>query len=90
MGNLFDALYLFMTTKQGKEESCNSFQRRKVTSLQTLELAGGRNLLSNTKIIDTIDMDNPTKDKIAREEQKFLAMHTIKRSDPVCFGKLIE
>ena len=88
--NLFGALYLFMTMKQGKEESCDSFKRRQVTSFQTLELVGGRNILSNTKIIDTIDMDNPTKEEIAREEQKFLAMNTIKRSDPVHFGKLIE
>ena len=76
--------------KQGKEESWESFQRRQVTSFQNLELVGGWNILSNTKIIDAIDMDNPTKDEIAREEQKFLAMHTIKRSDPVHFEKLIE
>ena len=88
--NLFDALYLFMTMKQGKEESCDSFQRRQVTSFQTLELAGGRNILSNTKIIEAVDLDNPTKEEIAAEEQKFLAMHTVKRSDPVRFGKLLE
>ena len=79
-----------MTMKQGNEESCDSFQRRQVTSFQTLELAGGKNILSNTKIIEAVDSDNPTKGEIAAEEQKFLAMHTFKRSDHVRFGKLLE
>ena len=58
--NLFDALYLFMTMKQGVEESCDSFQRRQMNAFQTLEIAGGRKILSNTKIIDAVDVDNPT------------------------------
>ena len=84
--NLFDALLVFITMKQGNEESDSAYMKRFRVNLDTLCSAGGRHILCSPELIEAADKDNITDAERESEESKFKAIVFLKRSDPTRYG----
>ena len=88
-GTLHNALINFATMKQSRSESLDDYMKRVKSNIELLVLAGGKHMLCSPEIM-TKAKDVPTPDEIAVEEEKFTAMHILKRSDPARHGDLLE
>ena len=80
--NLFDALFGFITMKQGESESDSAYMKRFNVNCDTLVSAGGKHILCSPELADAIDKKNMSEKEVEVEESKFKAMVFLKRSDP--------
>ena len=87
--NLFDALFAFITMKQGENESDVSYMKRFRVNLDTLVSAGGKHTLCSPEIFEAADKNNITKKETEAEEAKFKAIIFLKRSDPNRYGSFL-
>ena len=86
---LHDALVNFVTMRQGRSESLDDYMKRVKSNIELLVLAGGRHFLCCPEIMTKANKE-PTDAEIATEEEKFTAMHILKRSDSDRYGDLLE
>ena len=86
--NLFDALLVFITIRQGENESDSGYMKRFKINMDTLLSAGGRHILCSPELADTADPDKITDLERDIEEAKFKAIVFLNRSDPVRYGDL--
>ena len=87
--NLFDALYAFITMRQGNDESDSAYLKRFRVNVDTLCSAGGQHILCSPDLIETADKDNITEREKETEENKFKAIVFLKRSDPTRYGSFL-
>ena len=87
--NLFDALYVLVTMKQGESESDTSYMKRFKVNLDTLYSAGGKHILCSPELVEAVDKDNITDKEKEVEENKFKAIILLKRSDPNRYGAFL-
>ena len=59
--NLFDALFAFITMKQGETESDVSYMKRFRVNLDTLISSGGKHILYSPELVEAKDKSNITK-----------------------------
>ena len=87
--NLFDALFVFITMRQGENESDSAYMKRFRVNLDTLYSAGGKHILCSPELMEAVDKDNPTDLERETEENKFKAIVFLKRSDPIRYGEFL-
>ena len=87
--NLFDALYAFITMKQGETESDVNYMKRFHVNLDTLIAAGGKHILCSPELVQAQDKDKVTADEKKLEESRFKAIVFLKRSDPNRYGDFL-
>ena len=86
--NLFNALLVFITIRQGENESDSGYMKRFKINMDTLLSAGGRHILCSPELVDAVDPDNITELERNVEEAKFKAIVFLNRSDPARYGDL--
>ena len=72
--NLFDALYAFVTMKQGETESDVNYMKRFRVNLDTLISAGGKHILYSPELVEAQDKSNVKEAEKMAEESKFKAI----------------
>ena len=67
--NLFDALFAFVTMRQGDNESDTAYMKSFKVNLDTLYSAGGMHILCSPELMEAEDSKNPTKEECEAEEK---------------------
>ena len=82
--NIYKAVLNFLSMHQGQHGSDDSFKKCFDANLQTLGLAGQRQILCRKDTMDKIG-DYPTYQEVKVEEENFKGMCLLKRSDMLCY-----